>query len=326
MPTRRERAMDAVSVAICIPTFRRPGDLSRLLATLPEVVASARLEERADEVAIIVIDNDDAESARAVVAASGLDIRYVVERERGVVAVRNRALDEASGSDVIVFIDDDETPAEPRWLARLLAARSEFDADVVAGPVRTITDEPLDPWVVAGGFFDRAHRAGLSTGSSVTRAATNNLLLDRRFVEMSGVRFDPRFARTGGEDSLFTSQLHSRGARMVWCAEATVLDHLPVERRTRLHAVERTAGMANAGVRVELALADTSAGRLIVRARGFAAGAAHWLAGAVRGLAGEILRADGLRATGAKARARGRGSIAGAGNRTRELYGGGGIR
>ncbi len=326
MPTRRDNVMDAVSVAICIPTFRRPADLARLLAALPEVVASARLEDRVGEVAIIVIDNDGDESARSVVAESGLDVRYVVERERGVVAVRNRALDEASESDVIVFIDDDETPAEPRWLARLLATRSDFAADVVAGPVRTVTDEPLDPWIIAGRFFARAHRDGVPTGAPLTRAATNNLLLDRRFVEASGIRFDPRFARTGGEDSLFTSQLHRRGARMVWCAEAGVLDHLPVDRRTREHALERTAGMANAGVRVALVLAGSPIQRLTVRVKGVAAGAVHWLRGAVHGLAGVLVRSDRLRALGAKGRARGRGSIAGAGNRGRDLYGGGGIR
>ena len=314
------------SVAICVPTFRRPADLTRLLAALPAVIETAQDAGGVGEVVVIVIDNDDAETARTIVSEAPLPVRYVVEQERGVVAVRNRALDEAAGNDLAVFIDDDETPADARWLLQLTRTRADFDADVVAGPVRTVTDVPLDTWIVAGGFFSRSHRVGLETGSPIERAATNNLLLDLRFVERSGTRFDPRFARTGGEDSLFTSQLHARGARMVWCAEAVVLDHLPEKRRTRAHALERTQGMANAGARVALALAASPARRMVVRLRSSASGTVRWMAGAARGTVGFVLRSERLLAIGARERARGRGSIAGARDRTQHLYGGGGIR
>lgn len=314
------------SVAICIPTFRRPADLTRLLAALPAVIETARAAGRTGETVVIVIDNDEAESARTVVSEAPFPVRYVVERERGVVAVRNRALDEAAGNDLAVFIDDDETPADAQWLLQLLRARERFDADVVAGPVRTVSDEPLDPWIVAGGFFARAHRTGLETGSPIERAATNNLLLDLRFVERNGTRFDPRFARTGGEDSLFTSQLHAAGARMVWCAEAIVLDHLPVHRRTRAHALERTRGMANAGARVAVALAASPTRRMVARLRSSASGVMRWIAGAARGAAGSVLGSERLLATGARERARGRGSLAGARGRASDLYGGGGVR
>lgn len=321
-----DRASAAVSVALCIPTFRRPADLARLLAALPSAIETARAEERLGDVVVIVVDNDETGSAERTVRAAPVPVHYVVETERGVVAVRNRALDEAAGRDIAVFVDDDETPADARWLADLLRTRRAFDATVVAGPVRTVTDEPLDPWIIAGGFFARAHRAGLPTGTPITRAATNNLLLDLRFVEESGIRFDPRFGRSGGEDSLFTSQLHTAGARMVWCAEALVLDHLPVSRRTRTHAVERTRGMANAGTRVALVLAGSPVKRAAVRGRALAAGAVRWISGCLRGAAGAIARSEVLSATGARERARGRGGIAGAWNRTSDLYGGGGIR
>ncbi|MFK4853362.1 glycosyltransferase family 2 protein [Microbacterium sp. ZW T6_19] len=325
MASAEEHASEP-SVAICIPTFRRPADLTRLLAALPKTIEAARGAGLLGDFVVIVIDNDEAESARAIASEAPLPVRYVVELERGVVAVRNRALDEAAGSALMVFIDDDETPADVGWLSLMLRAREDFGAGLVAGPVRTVTEGPLDPWVVAGGFFARAHRSGLGTGSPLTRAATNNLLLDLSLVERSGVRFDPRFGRTGGEDSLFTSQLHAHGVRMVWCAEAVVLDHLPVERQTRAHALERTAGMANAGARVALALAGTRPRRIAVRLRSVASGVVHWIGGASRGIAGAVLGSERLVAVGAKERARGRGSIAGAGNRSRDLYGGGGVR
>lgn len=314
-----------VSVAVCIPTFRRPDDLARLLSTLPSTISEAQRQGRCGRVDVIVIDNDDRTSAASVVRAAAIEARYVVEHTRGVAAVRNRALEEASSSDLLVFIDDDETPAADDWLERMLATRTEHRAHAVAGPVRTVADGPLDPWIAAGGFFARAHRAALVTGSPISRAATNNLLLDRRFVAQAGVRFDPRFGLSGGEDSLFTSELHRQGATMVWCAEAVVLDHLPPERRTRSHALQRTRGMASAGVRVAVVLAGHGrAARLRVRLRAIAAAVVRLAAGSGLVLAGLVSRSQRLDAIGRREWARGAGSLEGVFGDAKRLYGGDG--
>ena len=93
------------------------------------------------DVEVLVIDNDaqgtGREAALAAAADAGVPVRssaegadepeavglrYVVEERPGVAAVRNRALDETGGRDLLVFIDDDEEP-EPGWLAALV--RSE---------------------------------------------------------------------------------------------------------------------------------------------------------------------------------------------------------
>ena len=42
--------------------------------------------------------------------------------------------------------------------------------------------------------------------------------------------FDPRFGRTGGEDSAFFNGLAARGARMIWCREAIVYGPVSDER------------------------------------------------------------------------------------------------
>ena len=59
-------------------------------------------------------------------------IRYVHEAEPGIVAARNRALDEASG-DVLVFIDDDEI-ALPGWPNGLLETSAEDRCGTGGGP------------------------------------------------------------------------------------------------------------------------------------------------------------------------------------------------
>lgn len=285
-------------LVVGIPTYRRTSDLARLLAALPAAIERLREVDLVGDVDVVVVENDPAQSARDVAGAAQLPVRYVVEAERGVVAVRNRALDEAADADLLVFIDDDESPADDRWLVHLAQTQSRSSAAAVAGPVRTVSEEPLDPWIVSGGFFARAHRAQITTGTRITRAATNNLLLDMAFVRSRSLRFDQRFARSGGEDSLFTSQLHASGGVIVWCAEAIVLDHLPPERRTREHALRRTRGMASAGVRVGLAFSATGLGRARVRGRAAVASAAHWIGGATRAAGGVLLRSEHLDAVG----------------------------
>jgi succinoglycan biosynthesis protein ExoM len=309
------------AVLIAVPTYRRPDDLRRLLLALEPVVAHATDSGAAVRVDVLVIDNDADGSALAVVDGRIDGVSAVNEATPGVAAARNRALDESGDHDVLVFIDDDESPAGIDWLTRLLETARNAGAHVVAGPVTTVVDGNLDPWIEAGGFFARRHRAHVPTGAAIDRAATNNLLLDLAFVRESGVRFDDRFGRSGGEDSLFTSQLHRAGARMVWCAEALVRDHLPEARRSRAHALERMRGMAAAGVRVGIVLAPTRRHRAAVRMRAVLAGGARIGAGAAKCATGAVVQSQRLSAVGCRDVMRGVGALEGAAGHVRIHYG-----
>lgn len=305
-------------VVIAIPTYRRPHDLTRLLTALPPVIE--RASGLCASVDVLVIDN--AGDAAAIADARGVPVRYVREERRGLAAVRNRALDEAADADILVFIDDDETPAEESWLERLLAAQQSSGAGVVAGPVRTVVPGGLDRWIVAGGFYARAHRQGLRTLDPIGSAASNNLLLRLADVRRVGARFDERFGRSGGEDSLFTSQLRAAGVLMVWCADAVVLDHLPAERRTREYALARSRGMEAAGTRVAVVMASPSgARRAYVRARAAAVGSARLIVGSARRVVGRLTGSIRSDARGARDIARGLGVWEGIAGRSRHLYG-----
>ncbi len=313
-------ATSAPAVVIAVPTFRRPDDLRRLLRALGPAASHATATGAASRVDVLVIDNDPDESEPAVVGP-GAGAIVVRETTPGVAAARNRALDESGNHDILVFIDDDESPAAEDWLSRLLETARHSHADVVAGPVVTVVDGGLDPWVEAGGFFARGHRAHLRTGAVIERAATNNLLLDLRVVRATGIRFDDRFGRSGGEDSLFTSQLHRAGAHMVWCAEALVHDHLPESRRSRAHALGRMRGMAAAGVRVGLVLAPSRSRRLALRMRAVLTGGARIGAGAAACATGAIVRSERWDAVGRRDLMRGVGTLEGAAGRILTHYG-----
>jgi succinoglycan biosynthesis protein ExoM len=280
-------------VVIAVLTYRRPDDLAAALPLLLEQAATVD-----PPAAVLVVDNDPAGGARTT-AERFPGVRYAHEPTPGIAAGRNRALDEATG-DLLVFIDDDERPSA-RWLASLVATWEATRPTGVVGPVTSEFAAEPDPWIVAGGFFDRRRPA---TGTEVQVAATNNLLLDLAAVRALGLRFDERFGLTGGSDTLFTRQLVRRGGRLVWCAEAGVVDVVPVERLTRRWVLRRAFRSGNGASVVELEVAADGRERLAVRARHVGQGLAR--------IGGGVLKmAAGRRASGARNVARGAGLVSG---------------
>lgn len=308
--TDANAAGDAPTVTVAVLTFRRPADLSAglpmLLAQAAEVNAASLGQRTVD---VLVVDNDPEGTARAVAQRHESDmLRYVVEVEAGIAAARNRALDEAAGTDLMIFIDDDERPCAS-WLRALLDAQADSGAAGVAGAVVSRFEQPLDPWIAAGGFFERPR---VRTGTSVQAAATNNLLLDLRQIRRLGLRFDPAFGLTGGEDTLFTRSLIGRGGRIVWCDEAVVTDEVPVDRATRRWVLLRGVSSGNTAARVEYALAGGSGFGSPTGLRVGVGGLLRVAAGGLRWLLGMVLRSLRHRAGGLRTASRGVGMALGA--------------
>ena len=87
-----------MTVAICVATYARHKGLRRLLSSL------ASLEPAEAGLRVVVVDNDAAGSARAVV--DGLEgfpwaIEYAVEPRRGISAARNAAVRRAGAVDIV---------------------------------------------------------------------------------------------------------------------------------------------------------------------------------------------------------------------------------
>ena len=167
-------------------------------------------------------------------------VAYEHEPTPGIPAARNRALDASAGDDLLVFIDDDERPGQT-WLALLLETFVEHSAVAVVGSVRSVYEAAPSAWVQAGRFFERRRPP---TGTSLSVAATNNLLLDLRVVRRLGLAFDRRMGLNGGDDTLFTRKLARHGL-MVWCDEAVVTDVVPAHRSTREWVVRRALRSGN---------------------------------------------------------------------------------
>lgn len=283
-------------------TYRRPeglADAISMLRTQLDQVPGARL---------LVVDNDEQPSAASAVAeAAGGDVRvrYVHEPTPGIAAARNRALDEVGPEAVVVFIDDDEQPSES-WLPTLLACQKETGAAAVVGPVLSRVDGDLDPWIAAGGFFVRLRHP---TGTVVTTAATNNLLLDMR--QVGRLRFDLGFGLSGGSDTVFTRTLSARGGRIVWCDEAPVHDLVPAGRATREWVRARAARIGNSDSRAQVYLAPANL-RPIARLRATARSLVRVFGGAARLILGRLTGSQTHHARGTRTLLRGVGMLRGA--------------
>jgi succinoglycan biosynthesis protein ExoM len=209
---------------ICVTTYKRPVGLARLL----EAIGKLEVPD-GWEFDVVVVDNDPAGSAREVVeAARGLTVRHVLEPERGIAQVRNRAVLETSASVWIAFLDDDEWP-EPTWWRRLVE-QAERGADVVIGPSEPVFEQDPPAWIREGGFFERERFA---TGAVIPYwlARTSGVLIRRAAFEHLGPHpFDERCALNGGEDVRFFGMLDREGTRIVWVDDAIVKELVPVTR------------------------------------------------------------------------------------------------
>jgi succinoglycan biosynthesis protein ExoM len=213
-----------IETSVVIPTYRRPGDLARAIAS---VVAQQGV---AASFEIIVVDNDPDGSVRSLVAGmaaeSPVPIRYVHEARPGISHARNTGVASATGR-YLAFLDDDEE-VDPDWLAYFLGTLQKFAADAVVGPV--LPRFPRDAAIDAYRRHVYTRDARVATGTPLLRWNIGNSIFDKARCFVEAEPFLPRLGRTGGEDTVFLRQLTRRGGKMVWCGEAVAWESVPADR------------------------------------------------------------------------------------------------
>src|SRR5258708_21879510 len=146
------------TVSVCIATYRRA---ERLAAVLDDLTRQTRLPDE-----VVVVDNDAAAGARAVVEerlrqGAPFPMRYAVQPVKNISLTRNKTV-ELAGGDWLAFIDDGER-APPAWLAQLVEAAARDAADGVLGPVGPI-DASSAPARIRRGRLYRFPRLAPGTG------------------------------------------------------------------------------------------------------------------------------------------------------------------
>jgi succinoglycan biosynthesis protein ExoM len=212
----------ASSISVCIATYRRTDRLEALLEDLGRQILPPS--------EIVVVDNDAAGSARAVIERCrqflrAIPIHYDIQPEKNISLTRNRTVALAT-QQWLAFVDDDER-APNDWLSRLATAAAEYSADGVLGPVDPVVPDSAPRWIRRGRFYDFPR---MKTGAVVppNRLRFGNLILRASALKSMDVIFDPAYGLTGGEDGDLLSRMTLRGSRIVWCDEALV--HEPIEK------------------------------------------------------------------------------------------------
>jgi succinoglycan biosynthesis protein ExoM len=210
------------SIAVCVCTCQRPQMLADCLASLVKLdpIEGVRSE-------IIVVDNEAEGSEPVQGCARTFGAHYHHQPDRGIPQARNAALDAAReiGATHLAFIDDDEI-ADSVWLRNLWEAMQHYGAGAIQGYVEYRYPEGTQEWRKRGEYTTRKR----NTGHSLKLAATNNLLID--LSAANGLRFDESLRFLGGEDAIFTDQIHKRGHAIVFCLEAVTFETVPQARVT----------------------------------------------------------------------------------------------
>jgi len=152
---------------------------------------------------------------------------------------------------------------EPGWLRALLETMTATGADAVTGPVEPVFEIQPPPWAREGPVFRRASRP---TGTRLDRAFTHNVLVRRDRLGADGLRFDPRYSRSGGEDAQLFRRAHALGWAIVWCDEAVVREHVPAGRLEVGWMLRRTRRIASVVPSIERDLDGRATVRVLARA------------------------------------------------------------
>lgn len=222
------REQSRPSVALCIPTFRRPQGLRKLLTHVGELTYGGRLS-------VVVVENDaelraGARTAEEMSRDYPFPLTIVTEPQRGQTYAYNRAFREACRvtppPDYVAVLDDDEYP-DRGWLTEMVGAALALQADIVGGPVLPVFDDPHH-WLARTGLYEPArYRSGpidmiYGAGSMLIRRSVLEEYLDEPFSHA--------FAFTGGSDLEFFTRCRRDGHSFGWADRAFVYETTPSAR------------------------------------------------------------------------------------------------
>jgi glycosyltransferase involved in cell wall biosynthesis len=240
-------------VCLCIPTFRRPNGLRKLLAHVEQLTYAGPLT-------IIVVDNDAEARAGAAIAeqlsrAFRFPLTCLAEPRRGHTYAYDRAFVSACRAspapDFIAVLDDDEYP-DPNWLTEMIRVALEYDVDIVGGPVFPVFDAP-DHWLAKSGLYAPVRYA---TGPVSSIYGTGNMLIRRRTLEQYlDEPFRHDFAFTGGADEEFFLRCRRDGRSFAWADQAHVFETTPRWRTTVGYLLRRKFRNGTGATRLERKIA-----------------------------------------------------------------------
>lgn len=217
-----------VTLTVLLATHNRAGSLRDTLDSM------AAADRSTVAVEIVVVDNNSTDDTRRVVeeARRGLPVSYVFAGEPGKNRALNRALDETSLGEIVVFTDDDVL-VDPAWFEEIAAACAAHpEAAVFGGRIRARWpgDMPRPRWtddanIAEFGFALQDHGDTPRTYPPLQYPFGPNLWL-RREIFAGGRRYrerlGPDWNATMGSETFLLHDLAEEGCSMVYWPAASV--------------------------------------------------------------------------------------------------------
>ena len=196
---------------------------------------------------ILLIENRDIDTAiNSAEQINQIPVHHIVEKIKGLAWARNRALQEAEkmGARWVAFLDDDCQPFED-WLIAYQNVMSKNETTMfLHGQIWY-----RHPEGASFGFPNDPESVGMLKAKK-TRFGGGNMLLHRSVFHSTewGLRFDPLFDRSGGEDMDFRHQARNQRIKIQPVPGAIVSEVIKGDRRTLSAGIARHVNHGIAGI------------------------------------------------------------------------------
>jgi GT2 family glycosyltransferase len=237
------RVRRGLSIAVVIPTYRRPEELTRCLVALADQTLAP------DQIVVVARRDDQVTIKRCEELSRRFPIEIVAVDRMGQVTALNAGLARVR-TTVVAFTDDDCQP-RPDWIARL---RAHFLGDARVGAVggRDIVHEHGAPLEVPARAVGQITRFGRLHGNHHTISARQ----DVQFLKGANMAyrrealrgFDERLRGDGAQlhnDLKASLEVWSAGHRIIW-DPAVIVDHYPGPRADEARGRESLSSLRNA--------------------------------------------------------------------------------
>ena len=232
------------SLTVLIPTFNRAAVLRETLDAL------LRVERTGLDCRIVVIDNNSTDDTAGVVRSfqERLPLQLLRETRPGKNCALNKALRECALAEIVVFTDDDVTPARD-WFRQITAATSRWpDTSVFGGRLEVVWPNNQQPewavtdWVQTFGYC-KHHYAEAETFYRPPDCPYGGNYWVRRSVFQKVPHFNVSIGpkpkdRIMGSETSFLMDVHRAGLKMMYCPTA-VVQHRIQEKECKIPALRR---------------------------------------------------------------------------------------
>ena len=244
-----------VTVALC--TWNRADILDQTLARFRDLRVPPGVGWE-----LLAVDNNSPDGTAAVLARHAADGKLplvpLFEGKQGLSHARNKALDHARG-DWVLWTDDDVL-VDPDWLTAAVAATERHpDAAILGGPIDPWFPHPPDPALVAAFPALKIGFCGLDYGSDERplspAESPRGANMGFRTKEAKGLRFDPKYGRSGDAQLLYDetdyiNRMRSAGAAAWWVPGMRLAHYVEPKRMTLEHCLSHYRGAGQSSVTI----------------------------------------------------------------------------